>query len=139
MSNAPGQPTGTDGMEASLLITFLGAAVNKDAGAPGFFGTIAIGVRDAAGEVWWRATFAERGTAEVLDYFPRGVDAGIVMSPAQALGLLEGTFGELPPEALFGDRDLLKKFLSRYLTKQSGVSLRSKLAKEAGMGKSNAN
>jgi hypothetical protein len=119
-------------MNAMLLFTFLGATLGRDTGSPGFAGSLAIGVLDGGDAVWWRAIFRDRGHTDLLDHRPTDVDAWITLTPSQALQIMTGALKDLPEGAVTGDKQLIRKFVLRYLKVQKGVALRAGLGAARG-------
>ncbi|MBI5509985.1 MAG: hypothetical protein HY903_14610 [Deltaproteobacteria bacterium] len=126
MTTSEPHPT-RDGAE---LLAALHAMVSADKAPPGLKGSIAVGVVDAAGALYFVATFGKAVRTEISDTLPT-VDAALVMGEAEANAILDT--GALPPKPELlvkqGGSALLAKFVSRYLQRQSLLDLRAGGAK----------
>jgi hypothetical protein len=113
-----------EGADLLLLLHWL---TTRDRGVPGFSGTLAVGVRHATGESWWRAKFGARAEAEMIDRCPVDVDVSLMFTDDEANRVLDhGSLAVgLGPDRVAGDRTLLERFLERYIRRRSAVDLRS--------------
>src|SRR5262249_31842288 len=110
---------------ACMLLSFLAATIRRDAGYPGFHGSIAVGIRHAEGTTWWRAVFDDRGFSEVVDHRPDDVDACLLVTAEQAKNIMTGRLAELAPDSIIGDREIVDQFVKRYLRDRSAISVRA--------------
>lgn len=109
----------------SDLLIFLHALVSRDSSFPGFRGKIAVGVLDGLSTAWWHVSFLERAHAEFTESQPLDVDCSIQLSSDEAEQILSGGRIHFGPNNISGDRELLRRFLKRYLEKQSPIDARS--------------
>jgi hypothetical protein len=116
--------TAKQGADLLLLLHWM---TTRDRGAPGFSGTIAVGVRHANGESWWRASFGARAESELIDRCPVDVDVSLLFSEDEANRIMDqGTLAaSLGADRVVGDRELFFRFIERYMRKRSALDLRS--------------
>ena len=108
------------------LLTLLNAVVLNDQGPSGLRGQVAIGVRGADGEQWWTAFLHPQARCEFIDARPEGAESALLLGVAEADSILKTGAPPENPEllVLYGDRDLLMKFLARYQPQGGMLSLR---------------
>ena len=129
MSDTVKTTTGFLGGNPHLLLDVFQLAVEGDQAPPDFLGTIAVGVQGYSSVRWWTARFEPDGAhSRLTDEQPQDVDATLLISRETALGLLRGSddwkaIGDAM--ALNGRRELVERFVQRYLVKKSVVDIRS--------------
>lgn len=111
------------------LLESLDALVRAQPGPTGLKGSVCFGVRGAHSTRWWRADFGSGGAVtDFLDYLPAHVDVAVGLDPDEAAALLADDDAEPRPEGLrliAGDAELLSRFISRYVARQSMLGLRA--------------
>jgi len=113
-----GAPQKTNSAPKADLLTTLNALVSRSDAAPGFQGTLAVGILDGARARWWRASFDNRVEVEFLDAAPLEADALLLLGSAEADQILhQGTVPAAGTVRFQGDRDLMARFIDRYLSK----------------------
>jgi hypothetical protein len=109
------------------FLELLDAWVRKDGAQAGFAGEIAVGLRGAFGTRWWLARLGGVAQCEFVADLPDRVDACLLLGEAEARSLLDE--GALPDDVscfyLYGDEELVKKFLHRYLKRTNSIGIRS--------------
>jgi hypothetical protein len=112
---------------SSDLISILIALVMSDGAPSGLDGAIAIGIRSPEGDRWCRLELAGLARAEPYDSEPSDVEASLVMGRSEAESILErGRLPEVPTLlAARGDRELIKRFIARYLGKNTPATIRA--------------
>lgn len=105
------------------MLRLLDSVVVDDRFAPGFRGTLCVGVRGAYQTMWWIADFGETTTTRFDVHTPEEFDVALGFSCEQADALVSGE--DLRDDGLMtGDRRVLDAFLLRYLGKMNCISVR---------------
>jgi hypothetical protein len=107
----------------SDLLLFLESRLLGDTQMAGFAGNVAVGVRGEP-TLWWNASFGaqtpEHGIAARREGEP---DVELFLEASEAVALLEGN-ANIDPLRVVGDRNLLSKFLNRYLNVRNTLDVR---------------
>lgn len=117
-----------DAARSDDLLTFLHAMVVADGAPAGFKGTVCIGVRDLDKDLWWQVALGGDPQPKFVQRPGENVDATFLMGEAESHAMMTGE--DLPDSPLLfveGDKDLLAKFLNRYIKPQSMLGLRASL------------
>src|SRR5262245_1501775 len=105
--------------------------MRADRGPAGFRGTICVAVKNDDCALLWSATLGDVPRAGFVDALPHDTDAVLLLGDREAESIIKD--GRVPsnPEllAVAGDRALLEKFVDRYLTRRSALSLRVSLGR----------
>jgi hypothetical protein len=108
------------------LLHLVEAYVRRDPMPPGFKGVVAIGVRSKSEDRWLRIRCADRAEPAFSSERPVDADSTLLVGELEAQSIVRaGTVGE-DPQTLFidGERDLLVRFLKRYVGRQTPLALR---------------
>jgi hypothetical protein len=112
--------------EPHKLLAVLEAAIQGDAAPPGFAARLAFGVKSGEDTHWLEVVLGDQATSEVLATPNPACDGSLLLGASDADAIL--STGHLPesPELLDaqGDRDLLTRFVNRYLVPKSPLSVR---------------
>lgn len=106
------------------ILQALDAMIGLDRAAPGFTGTVAIGVRAGPREVlWWSARCTDRARGALASTPPEEADVAVLLEADDGARILRG---ESPRggAAVFGDAELWGRFQQRYLGRRGFVSVR---------------
>ena len=100
--------------------------VHEDPAPTGFSGDLCFGVHQKDGTVWWWASFGEEVRTGFCETFAEDAQAILVLSERQAAAIVRSgclPAGEVPH--VRGDRALLRRFLDRYATPRTWISVRT--------------
>jgi hypothetical protein len=116
--------------ESVHILKILEAIVRGAPGAPGLKGAISVGVQDREGVSWTKFAFGSSAiiTAGCAD--PSNSDAALLLTGDEARRLLDPEARDPSSDlGVYGDKDLLLRFLRRYFGYESPLGLRSAEAK----------
>ena len=112
--------------EPHELLLVLAAAIQSDSGTPGFAARLAFGVQSGEETHWLEVVLADKATGQMLCAPNPACDGTLLLAASDAAAILKT--GHLPesPELVDaqGDRDLLTRFVKRYLVLQTPLSIR---------------
>jgi len=112
--------------EPHKLLGVLEAAIQGDTAPPGFAARLAFGVQSGEDTHWLEVICGDGVTGQVLAAPDPACDGSLLLAASDADAILRT--GHLPesPELLDaqGDRDLLTRFVNRYLVLTTPVSIR---------------
>jgi len=116
------------GDQVPELLKLLDAIVRSDGAMPGISGVLVVGVIEPGGRSWfWTVTMApgaRDARTELGASLPKdGVDLVVCMARDEANQILER--GSIPRKSVafhWGDASLLKRFIARYLRRNTGVA-----------------
>ena len=119
-----------------LLLEFLDSLVKCDQFPAGFTGQICIGIRGKHSLCFWHARFGRKIETGFVNEVPDDVDAvwGLGASEAAAL-LQQSPLPNAPFILTSGNRDLLERFINRYISKNNPLSLQIKKLQETNHGR----
>jgi len=108
------------------LLAVLGEAINNDPAPPGFSATLAFGVRQGDETHWWEVTLDKKAKGALVGSPDPTCDGVLLLGATDADAIVRT--GHLPDNPklvdLRGDRELLGRFVKRYLVSKSSPSVR---------------